>query len=181
MEKSDVYEVFQKGLTSVNGESHLADTKTLGTTLAQIFKEKETDHVLLVETPLLKEAGVADALRSAGIQTETDHIRKYAQETKGGITEADYGIANLGSLVQMKDNVDERIVEVAADVYVGIVKLSKIVADFDAMIDIMADTKPFPKFAGIITGPSRTADIECVGTVGVHGPRQYAVVVVQDA
>ena len=55
-----------------------------------------------------------------------------------------------------------------------------VVDDFDSMIDIMAETKPFPKFAGIITGPSRTADIECVSTVGVHGPRQYAVIVVED-
>lgn len=181
MEKSEVYEVFQKGLTSVNGESHLTDTATLGETLARIFKEKDTTDVLLVETPLLQAAGAAQALRDAGIQTKTDHFRKYAQETKGGVTEADYGIANLGSLVKMKDNIDERIVEISADVYVGIVKLSQIVSDFDAMIDIMADTKPFPKFAGIITGPSRTADIECVGTVGVHGPRQFSVIVVADA
>lgn len=181
MEKSEVYEVFQKGLTSVNGESHLTDTATLGETLARIFKEKDTTDVLLVETPLLQAAGAVQALRDAGIQTKTDHFRKYAQETKGGVTEADYGIANLGSLVKMKDNVDERIVEISADVYVGVVKLSQIVSDFDAMIDIMADTKPFPKFAGIITGPSRTADIECVGTVGVHGPRQFSVIVVADA
>ena len=80
----------------------------------------------------------------------------------------------------MKDDIDDRIVEIVADVYVGIIKLSKIVDDFDSMIDIMAETKPFPKFAGIITGPSRTADIECVSTVGVHGPRQYAVIVVED-
>ena len=65
------------------------------------------------------------------------------------------------SIVQMKDDIDCRIVETVSDVYVGIVKLSKIVDTFDDMIDIMAETKPFPKFAGIITGPSRTADIEC--------------------
>ena len=99
----------------------------------------------------------------------------------GEAREADYGIANLGSIVQMKDDIDCRIVETVSDVYVGIVKLSKIVDTFDDMIDIMAETKPFPKFAGIITGPSRTADIECVGTVGVHGPRQYSVIVVEDA
>ena len=50
----------------------------------------------------------------------------------------------------------------------------------DHLDEVMAETKPFPKFAGIITGPSRTADIECVGTVGVHGPRQYSVIVVED-
>lgn len=111
---------------------------------------------------------------------DTDHFRKNAPDDKGGVTEADYGIANLGSIVQMKDDIDCRIVETVSDVYVGIVKLSKIVDTFDDMIDIMAETKPFPKFAGIITGPSRTADIECVGTVGVHGPRQYSVIVVED-
>lgn len=92
---------------------------------------------------------------------DTDHFRKNAPDDKGGVTEADYGIANLGSIVQMKDDIDCRIVETVSDVYVGIVKLSKIVDTFDDMIDIMAETKPFPKFAGIITGPSRTADIEC--------------------
>lgn len=119
-------------------------------------------------------------MKAAGIKTDTDHFRKNAPYDKGGVTEADYGVANLGSLVQMKDDIDDRIVEIVADVYVGIIKLSKIVDDFDSMIDIMAETKPFPKFAGIITGPSRTADIECVSTVGVHGPRQYAVIVVED-
>ncbi len=181
MERSEVYEVFQKGLTSVNGECYLANTADVGKTLAQIFKDKDTHDVIMVETPLLQEAGVVQELEAAGITVHTDHQRKYAQDTKGGVTEAQYGIANLGSLVQLHDDVNARIVEISADVYVGIVKLSQIVDDFDAMIDIMADTKPFPKFAGIITGPSRTADIECVGTVGVHGPRQFSAIVVQDA
>ncbi|WP_301860559.1 lactate utilization protein C [uncultured Megasphaera sp.] len=180
MEKAELYETFKAGLTSVAGECYLASKADLGAALVKIFQEKDTQEVAIVESPMLKEAGVVSVLKDAGIKVDTDHIRKTAPFDKGGVTEADYGIANLGSLVQMKDDVDDRIVETVADVYVGIIKLSKIVDNFDTMIDIMADTKPFPKFAGIITGPSRTADIECVGTVGVHGPRQYSVVVVED-
>ena len=164
MEKTELYETFQKGLTSVNGESYIAKKADVAATLTKIFQDKDTH----------------DALKAAGIKVDTDHFRKNAPDDKGGVTEADYGIANLGSIVQMKDDIDCRIVETVSDVYVGIVKLSKIVDTFDDMIDIMAETKPFPKFAGIITGPSRTADIECVGTVGVHGPRQYSVIVVED-
>lgn len=181
MEKTELYATFQKGLTGVAGECYLAKKADVGTTLAKIFQDKDTHDVAIVETPLLKEAGAVDALKAAGIKVDTDHFRKNAPNDKGGVTEADYGIANLGSLVQMKDDIDCRIVETVSDVYVGIIKLSQIVDNFDTMIDIMADTKPFPKFAGIITGPSRTADIECVGTVGVHGPRQYSVIVVEDA
>ena len=180
MEKTELYETFQKGLTSVNGDSYIAKKADVAATLTKIFQDKDTHEVALVETPLLKEIGAVDALKAAGIKVDTDHFRKNAPDDKGGVTEADYGIANLGSIVQMKDDIDCRIVETVSDVYVGIVKLSKIVDTFDDMIDIMAETKPFPKFAGIITGPSRTADIECVGTVGVHGPRQYSVIVVED-
>lgn len=180
MEKTELYEAFQKGLTSVNGECYKAKKADLAATLTKIFQDKDTKDVAVVETPLLKEAGCVDALKAAGIKVDTNHIRKNAPNDKGGVTEADYGIANLGSIVQMKDDINCRIVETVSDVYVGIIKLSKIQDNFDTMIDIMAATKPFPKFAGIITGPSRTADIECVGTVGVHGPRQYNVIVVED-
>lgn len=180
MEKAELYETFQKGLTSVNGDCYLVKKADIGATLVKIFQEKDTQDVAVVETPLLKEGNVVAALQGAGMNVATDHLRKNAPDDKGGVTEADYGVANLGSLVQMKDDINCRIVETVSDVYVGIVKLSKIVDNFDTMIDIMAETKPFPKFAGFITGPSRTADIECVSTVGVHGPRQFAVIVVED-
>ena len=180
MDKDVLYDAFQKGLTSVSGECYRAKKSELAATLTKIFQEKDTQSVALVESELLNEAGAAAALKAAGIKVDTDHLRKNAPNDKGGVTEADFGIANLGSIVKMEDNIDTRIVEIVSDVYVGIIKLSKIVDNFDTMIDIMADTKPFPRFAGIITGPSRTADIECVGTVGVHGPRQYSVIVVED-
>ncbi|MFR8761609.1 LUD domain-containing protein [uncultured Megasphaera sp.] len=180
MEKDAVYEVFQKGLTNVNGECYLAKAAEVGATLAKIFQAKETTSVSVVESELFREVGVVKALQQAGITVHTDHFRKFSPDDKGGVTEADYGIANLGSIVQLKDDIDCRIVEIASDVYVGVIKLSRILDDFDAMIDVMAATKPFPRFAGVITGPSRTADIECVGTVGVHGPRQYSVIVVED-
>ena len=116
MEKAELYETFQKGLTSVAGECYLAKKADLGAALVKVFQEKDTQDVAIVETALLKEAGVVDALKGAGIKVDTDHIRKNAPDDKGGVTEADYGIANLGSLVQMKDNIDNRIVETVADV-----------------------------------------------------------------
>lgn len=180
MEKAELYETFQKALTGLTGECYLVKKADVAAALVKIFQEKDTNDVAIVETPLLREIEAVDALKAAGIKVDTDHIRKNAPDDKGGVTEAEYGIGNLGSIVQVQDNVDNRIVETVADVYVGVVKFSKILDTFDDMIDVMSEMKPFPKFAGIITGPSRTADIECVGTVGVHGPRQFSVIVVED-
>ena len=52
--------------------------------------------------------------------------------------------------------------------------------EYDDMFDILAELPELPNFVGFVTGPSRTADIECVSTVGVHGPLQMAVVIVDD-
>ena len=48
------------------------------------------------------------------------------------------------------------------------------------MFDILSEMKTIPNYVGFITGPSRTADIECVGTVGVHGPIEVTTIVVDD-
>ena len=76
---------------------------------------------------------------------------------------------------------DARIVATMAEDYVGIVKESTIGDDYDAMFDLLCGLPELPNLVGFITGPSRTADIECVSTVGVHGPLRHNIVVVQDA
>ena len=78
MEKTELYETFQKGLTSVNGESYIAKKADVAATLTKIFQDKDTHEVALVETPLLKEIGAVDALKAAGIKVDTDHFRKNA-------------------------------------------------------------------------------------------------------
>ena len=52
--------------------------------------------------------------------------------------------------------------------------------DYDAMFDKLCSLEKLTAFVGFITGPSRTADIECVSTVGVHGPLKLSVVVIKD-
>ena len=71
MEKTELYETFQKGLTSVNGESYIAKKADVAATLTKIFQDKDTHEVALVETPLLKEIGAVDALKAAGIKVDT--------------------------------------------------------------------------------------------------------------
>ena len=61
-----------------------------------------------------------------------------------------------------------------------IIKRSTILDNLDTMIDMLSAMPVMPNFVGFITGPSRTADIECVGTVGVHGPLEILVIVVDD-
>lgn len=176
----ELYASFKAGLEAVNGTCVRAAKADLGKAIADVFTQAGIQDTCIAETPLMEEAGVIGALEAAGIKVYTDHIRKNAETVKGGVSEAQWGIASLGSLIQGRDNVDERLIGTMCEYYIGIIKGSMIVPEYDDMFDILCELPELPNFVGFITGPSRTADIECVSTVGVHGPLCLAAVVVED-
>ena len=175
-----LYERFKTNLEAVNGSCVRTSAAALGATLAELLKQVDAPDAVLAETPFLREAGVVKALEDAGIKVYTDHIRLHAETAKGGVTENQFGIAELGTMVQCRDDVDERIVATMCESYFGIIKGSSMVTEYDEMFDMLSKLPELPNFVGFITGPSRTADIECVGTVGVHGPLRLTAIVVDD-
>lgn len=177
---NDLYELFKKNLESVNGSSMRVPKAKLGKAVAEVFKEQGISSACVFESPLLKEAGVVSALTASGITAHTDHIRLHAETDRGGVSEVQHGIAELGTIVQEQDDADGRIVATMAESYIGIVKGSTIVPTYDDMFDILSKMPQLPNYVGFITGPSRTADIECVGTVGVHGPINVCMIVIDD-
>ena len=93
----ELYERFKKNLESVNGTCVRTSKENLGKAVAGIFTEAGIPDTCIVETPLMKEGGVISALEEAGIKVYTDHIRLNAETVKGGVSESQYGIADLGT------------------------------------------------------------------------------------
>ena len=176
-----LYERFKANLEAVNGECSLAAKADAGKVIADLFQAKGIKTACVAETDFLREIGIVPALREAGVEVFTDHIRLHAETAQGGISEAQYGVADLGSILQVGDEIDARIVATMSADYFGILKESTIVDDYDAMFDVICALPEMPNFVGFVTGPSRTADIECVSTVGVHGPLRLSIVIIQDA
>lgn len=176
-----LYERFKANLEAVNGECSLAAKADAGKVVADLFQAKGIKTACVAETDFLREIGIVPALREVGVEVFTDHIRLHAETAQGGISEAQYGVADLGSILQVGDEIDARIVATMSADYFGILKESTIVDDYDAMFDVICALPEMPNFVGFVTGPSRTADIECVSTVGVHGPLRLSIVIIQDA
>lgn len=176
----ELYERFKTSLEATDGSCTRAATKDLGGVIAELYKAYGAKDACVCEGPLIKEAGLVDALKEAGMTVYTDHIRLHGETAKGGLSEVQAGIAELGTIMQIGDDVDARITATMTEYYIGVVRGSTIVETYDDMFDQLSEMDPFPSFVGFISGPSRTADIECVGTVGVHGPLKVTVVVVDD-
>ena len=102
--------------------------------------------------------------------------RQLAKDARVGVTQMDWGIAGTGTLVQDSSAVEQRLASALTQVHVALIGTGRIVADLPAL---MARVHPRDSaYLAFITGPSRTADIERVLAIGVHGPERLLVVAV---
>jgi L-lactate utilization protein LutC len=95
-----------------------------------------------------------------------------------GITSVDFAIAETGTLVVCSKMGQERLASLAPPVQIAIVERSQIVPDLMDVFDgFGADAVNLPSNLVLITGPSKTGDIELQLTTGVHGPGHVHVLV----
>ncbi|MCE5246113.1 MAG: lactate utilization protein [Candidatus Polarisedimenticolia bacterium] len=105
--------------------------------------------------------------------------RELAAESRIGVSEVDAAIADTGTLMVDATAVEHRLVSTLTEIHVAVVRTARIKPNLQALVDEMG--APKGAYLSLITGPSRTADIERVLTIGVHGPRRLIVVCVDDA
>ena len=87
--------------------------------------------------------------------------------------EADYGIAETGSLVFIPARGRARSSWLDLEVLDVELAEERIVPDLEGLFALLGSD--LPSAVAIVTGPSRTADIEQTLVVGVHGPREVRV------
>ncbi len=107
-----------------------------------------------------------------------DVTRDLAAAAKVGISQLDWAMATTGSLVQDAAAVERRLVSTLPSIHIAIVDSSRLVPDMPAVFSKIRPEQT--NYISFITGPSRTADIERVLTIGVHGPEKLIIVFVDD-
>ena len=96
-----------------------------------------------------------------------------------GISNAQAGIAETGTLVLDSAHERHRLVSLVPPVHIAIVNASAIVETLAEALALLRKDREISPAVTFITGPSRTADIELTLAIGVHGPQQLYVIVDQ--
>jgi len=94
-----------------------------------------------------------------------------------GISNAQAGIAETGTLVLDSARERHRLVSLVPPVHIAIINASSIVETLGEALTLLQKDKEISPAITFITGPSRTADIELTMAIGVHGPRELYVIV----
>ena len=87
------------------------------------------------------------------------------------------GIAETGSLVMLSSAETPMTTNFLPDNFICILKTQDILNDMEALWARMNnEQRTMPRSINIITGPSRTADVEQIIQMGAHGPRRVHVI-----
>lgn len=128
--------------------------------------------------PLLAECGVT---LLAGVRsgiTDREELRALCAAAPVGITSADYCLAETGSLVMISSPREARLISLLPPAHVAVVSRERMLSGLDELFTILPKPAEVTSSMVMITGPSRTADIEQILVRGVHGPGEIHVVIV---
>lgn len=118
-----------------------------------------------------------DALKGvAGLKFEV--TRELAAEAKFGISQMEWALADTGSLAQNATSIEQRLVSSLSTIHIALVPTAGILPDMPALLSRVNPREN--AYIAMITGPSRTADIERVLTIGVHGPERLVIIFVDE-
>ncbi len=108
-------------------------------------------------------------------------MREVAIGADLGLTGADYAVAETGSVVLTAGSGVSRIVSLVPPVHVAIVETSSVLPGLDELFTLLRrdyGRENWTSYVNIISGPSRSADIEYTLVTGVHGPGEVHLVLV---
>ncbi len=167
---------FMEALDKVGGQA--VEVASLPDAVAYIAG-RISGKVLLPAQPSLDRVGLGKELAAAGVQVIRSDWREQASAAEAGVTGANFALAGTGTLVL--DSTDEalRLTTTLPEWHFALLDPGKIIADSMAAVPYLRGFHDrFPRnYLAYITGPSRTADIERVLTIGAHGPRHLHVLV----
>jgi L-lactate dehydrogenase complex protein LldG len=109
------------------------------------------------------------------------HVHRGAAPTieGAGVSTALYGLADTGSVVLAASADEPRARSLLPAVHVTVLREDRILPGLDELFAALG--KDLPSALAIVTGPSRSADIEQKLVVGVHGPGEVHVVLLPSA
>lgn len=153
--------------------SYCASIAELSVQLLSLFNQEKLSRIYCAETELLK-------LLPPEFAKVLDHEDLVTCEA--AVTTCECLIARTGSIMMTAAGAGGRTASVYAPIHICVAYTSQLVDDVRDGLTMVKEKygNSLPSLVTFATGPSRTADIEKTLVVGVHGPREVYVFLVQD-
>lgn len=175
MSSEDRLNEFKKRFLAVGGVYHqVSEPDAIRPVLAEILADKKGLKVAADDSAVSIVPNLAEYFQDLGMIV-TPPLPEDARDAAVGITASERALAYSGSLLVTSLHRGELAASLLSPVHIALTPRSVLV---DGVPDLLAclDRLGWPRGAALITGPSRTADIELTLVTGVHGPSEVHVI-----
>jgi L-lactate utilization protein LutC len=179
---------FQLELTNAGGISHIVPQRQAALAILQdLLPGAPQRQVLLGQGPLLDSLNLSSQLGNLGhevmlidtLSPQTARAAFFAADI--GISGAEYLIAETGTIVMASQRSEPRSLSLLPPIHIVIAERRQLLPDLFDLFSVYDGQKldgVLPSCLSLITGPSKTGDIELRLVTGVHGPGELHVILI---
>lgn len=173
-QQDDLEIIFAEEFTKLLGKFAFCISKSdMKLQLQKLIAEKKWENLYCVERDLLK---IFEQDQSFVFNKST------LADSDAAITSCKFLVARTGSIVMTSDQQSGRTVSAYAPVHICIAYINQLVYDTRDALKLLKNVygNNLPSFITFAAGPSRTADIEKTLVVGVHGPKEVYLFLIDE-
>ena len=175
---------FVQELSLAGGQTRqVHDLAQLVSAIEDILRERQTGRLLVSADPLIGELGLIDQLRAKGIEVKVitgDEPAQVAQ-LEVGLTGALAAVASSGTLLLAGGASGAALASLLPPLHLTLIRAEQIKPDLTGVWPLLSQAiQTGERELCLITGPSKTADIEQTLVQGVHGPGELIVIILSE-
>ena len=174
-------------MEAVRSEVHVVKRQDWITKLKDILKQKDVKSLLYAP-----DTDIGKTLESAGTdepeslpeliayRQEIENFKDEMFQIGAGITSTLGAIAETGAIIVWPTEQEPRLMSLVPPIHIAVLDADSIHNTFCEAIQTQNWPAKMPTNVLLISGPSKTADIELVLAFGVHGPKEVVVLILDD-
>ncbi|WP_114417120.1 LutC/YkgG family protein [Marinospirillum perlucidum] len=178
-------DLFQQKIESVHGEVHRVPAQQWVPELLRLLAEKQLSNLLVSPERKpgqeLREQWHGDLPELLAYDQPIENWKsELFNQVDASLTTCRGAIAETGSLILWPDTQEPRLMTLVPPVHFVLLEADQIYATFHEALSTQGwVNQGLPTNALLISGPSKTADIEQTLAYGVHGPAELVVLVLE--
>jgi L-lactate dehydrogenase complex protein LldG len=178
----EIVDLFRAGLTQAAGVFHTCDEAALPGVIEEVLEGLTRPQVLITREEGVP-AGTAAAVEGAGgrVLWWPEVTRQQAAQADVGMTSALWAVSETGSVVVSSAAPGGRAPSLLPSRHVAFVARSRLLPALTDLFARIQGMNERPSNLVLVTGPSKTGDIEMELVKGVHGPSEAHVVLIEGA